>query len=112
MPIADRIHEEVSASFPAIKTTASTWNNLEFNIASAHKGNALKRFAEHLGLTLDSCMALGDGMNDLTMIEAAGLGVAMANAHPLVLAAADRVTLSNDEDGVAQAISESLDGLC
>ena len=49
-------------------------------------------------------MALGDGTNDLSMIEAAGLGVAMSNAHPLVLAAADSVTLSNDEDGVAEAI--------
>ena len=49
-------------------------------------------------------MALGDGMNDLTMIEAAGVGVAMANAHPKVLAAADWVSPSNDEDGVAAAM--------
>ncbi|MBO7653363.1 MAG: HAD hydrolase family protein, partial [Kiritimatiellae bacterium] len=65
---------------------------------------ALQRFAEALGLTLDNCMALGDGLNDLTMIRAAGLGVAMANAHPDVLAVADAVTASNDEDGVAKAI--------
>lgn len=103
--VTKAIAEEVARRFPAIKVTASTWNNLEFNIASAHKGNALKRFAEHLGLTLSSCMAIGDGMNDLTMIQAAGIGVAMANAHPLVRAAADRVTLSNDEDGVAQALA-------
>lgn len=103
---------EIARRFPAIKVTASTWNNLELNIASAHKGNALKRFAEHLGLTLANCMALGDGMNDLTMIEAAGLGVAMANAHPRVRAAADRITRSNDEDGVAYAIRESLGGRC
>ena len=102
------IAEETARRFPAIKVTASTWNNLEFNIASAHKGNALKRFAEHLGLTLANCMAIGDGMNDLTMIKAAGIGVAMANAHPLVRAAADRIALSNDEDGVAWAISEIL----
>ena len=98
------IAEEVGRRFPSIKVTASTWNNLEFNIATAHKGNALRRFAEHLGFTLENCMAIGDGMNDLSMVEAAGVGVAMANAHPKVLAAADWVTLSNDEDGVACAI--------
>ena len=101
--VAEAIMAEVSAKFPAIKTTASTWNNLEFNIATAHKGNALKRFAEHLGFTLDDCMAVGDGLNDLSMVEAAGIGVAMSNAHPEVLAAADHVTGSNDEDGVAAA---------
>ena len=106
--VTKAIAEEVAKHFPSIKVTASTSNNLEFNIASAHKGNALKRFAEHLGLTLANCMAIGDGMNDLTMIEAAGVGVAMANAHPLVRAAADRITRSNDEDGVAWVISEIL----
>ena len=102
--VTKAIAEDVGKRFPSIKVTASTWNNLEFNIATAHKGNALRRFAEHLGLTLANCMALGDGMNDLTMIEAAGVGVAMANAHPKVLAAADWVSPSNDEDGVAAAI--------
>ena len=101
--VAAAIMAEVSVKFPAIKTTASTWNNLEFNIATAHKGNALRRFAEHLGFTLDDCMAVGDGLNDLSMVEAAGIGVAMSNAHPAVLAAADHVTGSNDEDGVAAA---------
>jgi Cof subfamily protein (haloacid dehalogenase superfamily) len=104
--VTKAIAEAVTKRFPSIKATSSTWNNLELNIATAHKGNALKRFAEHLGYTLDNCMALGDGTNDLTMIEAAGLGVAMANAHPLVLAAANHVTVSNDEDGVAKAIRE------
>ena len=104
--VTKAITEAVSERFPLIKTTSSTWNNLELNIATAHKGNSLKRFAEHLGYTLDNCMALGDGTNDLSMIEAAGLGVAMSNAHPLVLAAANHVTASNDEDGVARAIRD------
>ena len=104
--VTKAITEAVSERFPSIKTTSSTWNNLELNIVTAHKGNSLKRFAAHLGYTLDNCMALGDGTNDLSMIEAAGLGVAMSNAHPLVLAAADHVTVSNDEDGVAKAIRE------
>lgn len=104
--VTKAITAAVAERFPSIKATSSTWNNLELNIATAHKGNSLKRFAEHLGYTLDNCMALGDGTNDLSMIEAAGLGVAMANAHPLVLAAADHVTATNDEDGVAKAIRD------
>jgi Cof subfamily protein (haloacid dehalogenase superfamily) len=106
--VLERIVAETARRFPEIKVTSSTWNNLEFNISTAHKGNSLKRFAEHLGLTLDNCMAFGDGMNDLTMIEAAGLGVAMANAHPRVLEAADHVTATNDEDGVALAIRKFI----
>ena len=104
--VTKAITEAVRERFPQIKATSSTWNNLELNIATAHKGNSLRRFAEHLGYALDNCMALGDGTNDLSMIEAAGLGVAMSNAHPLVLAAADHVTASNDEDGVAKAIRD------
>ena len=104
--VTKAITEAVRERFPQIKATSSTWNNLELNIETAHKGNSLRRFAEHLGYALDNCMALGDGTNDLSMIEAAGLGVAMSNAHPLVLAAADHVTASNDEDGVAKAIRD------
>ena len=106
--VAEAVRDEVMASFPGLKITSSTWNNLEFNISSANKGNSLRRFAEHLGLTLENCMAFGDGLNDLSMIEAAGIGVAMSNAHPDVLAAADVVAASNDEDGVAKVISEIL----
>lgn len=98
------IEKKIGSLFPDIKVTSSTWNNLELNIASAHKGNALSRFASHLGCTLDECMAFGDGLNDLTMVEAAGVGVAMDNAVEEVKRAANYITRSNDEDGVAAAI--------
>lgn len=98
------ITKEINNRFPEIKVTSSTWNNIELNIASAHKGNALKRFAEHLGLGLENCMAFGDGMNDFTMIEAAGCGVAMANAEPELKRVAKIVTVSNDENGVAEVL--------
>ncbi len=98
------IAEAIAARFPQLKVTSSTRNNLEINLASAHKGQALARFAEHLGLTLANCISFGDGANDLTMVEAAGTGVAMANACPAVLAAANYVTGSNDADGVATAL--------
>ena len=100
------ITREMNARFPDIRVTASTWNNLELNIDSAHKGRAMERLAQHLGLTLANCMAFGDGMNDLTMVEAAGVGVAMANAVDAVKRVAKVVTLSNDEDGVASVLSK------
>lgn len=102
--VTREISAAVAARFPELKVTNSTWNNLEINIRTAHKGRALARFAEHLGLSLANCISFGDGANDLTMVEAAGVGVAMANACPEVLAAADYVTGTNDEDGVASAL--------
>jgi Cof subfamily protein (haloacid dehalogenase superfamily) len=98
------IEKAMAERFPEIKITSSTWNDLEFNNPSAHKGSSLARFAEHLGFGLENCMSFGDGRNDLTMIEAAGIGVAMENAVEEVKAAADYITKSNDEDGVAEAI--------
>ena len=101
-----KLSDELAARFPEIKVTSSTWNNIELNIKTAHKGNALKRFAEHLGYTLENCMAFGDGMNDFTMVEAAGLGVAMENAEPEVKRVAKYVTLSTDADGVAAGLEK------
>lgn len=100
------IRKEMAERFPQIKVTSSCWNNLEFNSSGAHKGNALRRFAEHLGLGLENCAAFGDGLNDLSMVEVAGLGVAMDNAVPEVKAAAKRLTSSNDADGVAEVLEE------
>ena len=102
--VRDAIAADVPRHFDGLAVSSSTFNNLEFNAASAHKGRALERFAEHFGWTLANCMAFGDGLNDLSMVRMAGTGVAMANAAPEVLAAADYVTLSNDEDGVAAAL--------
>lgn len=102
------IRAALAARFPELALTQSTPNNVEINHALAHKGEALRRLAEALGFGLPECMAFGDGMNDLTMVRDAGLGVAMANAAPAVLAAAKSVTLSNDEDGVAAAIDRFL----
>lgn len=68
------------------------------------KGAALTRLAADLGVPLAETMALGDGVNDISMLRAAGLGVAMGDAAPQVLAAADVVTSSNANDGAARAI--------
>lgn len=56
----------------------------------------------------EEMVAVGDGFNDLSMIQFAGLGVAMANAQDVVKEAADYVTLSNEEDGVAAVVEKFL----
>ena len=68
------------------------------------KGDSLSQLAQHLHIARETVMACGDGENDLSMIRYAGLGIAMANAVESVKAAADFVTLSNDEDGVAYVV--------
>ena len=67
-------------------------------------GDYTEALCTHLGFALENAMAFGDGTNDTCMIKAAGMGVAMSNAEKEVLAAADYITLSNNEAGVAAAI--------
>ena len=68
------------------------------------KAQSLLRLLSKINLTLADLMAFGDGYNDLSMLKIACVGVAMANAAPEVRADADYVTLSNEEDGVAEAL--------
>ena len=71
------------------------------------KGEGLKRMAEALGVPMSEVVAFGDGDNDIEFVQAAGLGVAMANARPTLKAVADRITQkTNDEDGVAYELEE------
>lgn len=72
------------------------------------KARCLAVLLEELGMTSDEMMACGDGFNDLSMIEYAGLGVAMANAQEVVKQAANYITLSNEEDGVAHAVEKFM----
>ena len=93
---------------PAVCVSSAVYNNLEINDAQATKGCGLSALAAHLGIDVSQIMAFGDGENDQTMIEAAGFGVAMGNAVDSLKAAADYVTLTNDEDGVAAAIEKFI----
>ncbi len=74
------------------------------------KWSMLQAYVNRLGYEQSRVAAIGDGLNDVSMIEAAPLGIAMANADDAVLAVADRVTASNGDDGVAQAIECILAG--
>ncbi len=86
--------------------TSSLAMNMEINAPGVHKGRGLMALAGHLGIDAAQVMACGDSGNDMGMIQAAGLGVAMANATAPILAAADYVTLSNQEEGVAAAVEK------
>ena len=90
--------------FPELLPTTSVVTNIELNHISAGKDKGLEALCRHLGFTAGNAMAFGDGTNDTCMLRAAGLGVAMSNAEKEVLAAADYVTGSNNEAGVAAAI--------
>jgi Cof subfamily protein (haloacid dehalogenase superfamily) len=70
------------------------------------KGTALKQLLKDLGIKPEKAMAIGDGENDIDMMQLVGLGVAMGNAWDAVKAAANVVVGTNDEDGVAQAIEK------
>lgn len=80
--------------------------NIEINAAGVNKGTALVALGEMLGIPRESIMACGDGDNDVHLLQEVGFGVAMANAQPQVKEAADHITASNDEDGVACAIEK------
>lgn len=89
---------------PGILVSSSIPNNLEINAAGADKGGALLRLASRLGIAEEETMGFGDGENDLSMIQMAGIGVAMKNGEESVKAAADYITETNNEAGVAKAI--------
>jgi len=77
---------------------------LELLPLGASKGDALRELLAGQNLSLEETAAIGDAPNDLEMIEAAGLGIAMANAEPIILAHAAAIAPDNDHDGVAWAL--------
>lgn len=95
---------KILSEVPGIVVSSAISNNLEINAAGADKGSALLRLAEHLGIGRAETMAFGDGENDLSMIRMAGIGVAMENGEESVKEAADYITVTNNEAGVAAAI--------
>ena len=78
---------------------------LEIMPQNIDKAHSLQKLLNSIGLTADSMICCGDGFNDLSMIEYAGLGVAMENAQPVVKESADFITKSNDEDGILHVVN-------
>jgi Cof subfamily protein (haloacid dehalogenase superfamily) len=87
---------EMATSFP---------HYLEITAPGISKGVALTAVARRLGVPRAAILAVGDGRNDLSLLQAAGVGVAVANADPALRAAAQRVTAAPYGDGVAEALS-------
>ena len=77
----------------------------EISAAAVSKGKGLRMIADYYGIPMKNICVMGDFDNDITMFLAAGLGIAMGNASDALLAVADLVTGTNDNDGVAEAIN-------
>ena len=104
---------EISAAYefltPQVTTSAlylSKENYLEITHRAVSKAEALRKIAAYYQITCREIMAFGDNYNDLPMLKAAGIGIAMANAPLTVKKAADKVTKTNDEDGVASVLAK------
>ncbi len=104
MALRARMLRELPERFPDLSVSSSVPFNIEVNAGTATKGQALETLCALLGIAPGEAMAFGDGTNDLDMIEKAGVGVAMANADPALLRAADYVTGSNNDAGFAAAV--------
>lgn len=96
---------EELGTIPGLTVTSSDLSsNLEVAPAGVTKGSSLLRLIRMLGISPKKVMAIGDNYNDISMLQAAGLGVAMGNAPKDVRKSAHQVTLTNDNAGVAQAV--------
>lgn len=98
--------DEIMSHVPALY--ASRWHPgfADIDLKGISKGGALREVAGLMGISTEETIAFGDGGNDIPLIEAAGLGVAMGNAGEDVKAAADYVTRAVDDDGFADALSK------
>ena len=104
----ERVRTREQLSRLAAEKTYSEVSSIEFSASGVDKGTGLLRLCEALDVPAEACIAVGDADNDIPMIRAAGLGVAMGNAADHVKAAADRVVLDADHDGCAEAIRLAL----
>ena len=104
--VRTRMMDEIPKRFADLAVSSSHPQNVEINQSGANKGQALQALASYLDIPIEKTFAFGDGLNDLSMIQEAGIGVAMANACEAVIEAADYVTASCDEDGVAKAVEK------
>lgn len=102
-PVRREIVETVSR-WGNLEITNSDPNNLELNPKGVTKESGLREVCRLLNIEMKQVVAVGDSLNDLSMVRAAGLGVAMGNAQEALKRSADWVTSSNEENGVAEVI--------
>lgn len=104
----DRVSKEL-AEHPNLAISSSARGNIEITNAYAQKGIALEEIASQLGIKMENVMAIGDNMNDVSMLSRAGYPVAMENAIPEVKEYAKYVTDTNQNSGVGKAINKMLE---
>lgn len=103
------LHEHPRATdFDFIRSEETLYEILPKGI---HKGVALPKLAEQVGVDMRRTVAVGDYNNDIGMLRTAGVGIAVANACPEAKAAADRITVSNEESAIAHIISDIESGV-
>ncbi len=95
-------------SISAIEVVCGGFNNFEISKAGVTKSEGLRHLSNLLGVSMKQTMAIGDSENDYSMINAAGIGVAMGNATDDIKEIADYITTSNEEDGVGEAIKKFI----
>ncbi len=108
-PLREQVMALIDA-VPGIRHVSSGASNLEIGDEKSNKGIAMTLLARRLGVPLDQVMALGDNDNDLEMLSAAGVSVAMANGTPDAKAAAQYIAPSCNDEGAAQIIEELVLG--
>lgn len=106
MELRKEAWEMIRETYPDMTVTTSVYNNLEVNAGNVTKGRALEKLCSHLNIELSQVLAFGDGCNDITMLKAAGTGVAMENGAEVLKKAADAVTATNDKEGVADFLEK------
>lgn len=102
------LKKEITKTIKDVVPTSSSPNNVEVNSIDAQKGIALLQYADNKNILPEEIMAIGDNLNDYSMIKSAGVGVAMANAIPAIKEIAQIQTDSNINDGVAQIIEQTI----
>lgn len=102
-PKAREVTKELFESLPVV-LAYSEETSLEVSPLGIDKGVGLKILCNHLGISLDETIAIGDGFNDMKILEACGLSVAVANAKPEIQNMCDKIVTDNNHAGVCEAI--------
>jgi len=108
----EEVREKIWRKFaqnPNLELVVSVGQSIDIMAKGITKGNALRKLANYMEIPVEATISMGDNHNDVSMIEAAGLGIAMDNAEPEVKMVASSIAKSNSEDGVGKMLNELFD---
>ncbi len=101
--------EIISKKYDNVELRDNLWNNFVFIVQKdCKKSDGVKLLCNKYGINMEDTIAIGDELNDIDMIENAGLGIAVGNANQRIKDVAKYITLTNDEDGVAHALEKFI----